>query len=933
MNDTIYVGEHLWIGQAGHFFIVLSFVTALLSSISYFIDVQKKSNDTGWALLGRNAFYVHGFSLIAFMSLIFYAMYNQYYEYSYVFDHVSPDLPLKYILSAFWEGQEGSFMLWMFWHVVLGILLIRSAGKFESATVFVIALADVILMSMILGIHIPWGDDAFRIGSNPTTLLRQINDAPIFANADYLTLIKGRGMNPLLQNYWMTIHPPTLFLGFASTIVPFAYAFAGLWKNEHQEWLHKALPWSLFSGAILGTGILMGSLWAYVALSFGGYWAWDPVENASLVPWITLVAGIHVHLISRNTGYAKRSVYFFYLISFVLILYSTFLTRSGILGDTSAHAFTEMGLEWQLIILVLTFLLLGAGLFAYRYNSIDQPKTEEALASREFWMFIGSLVLLFSSVLITSSTSLPVFNKIMTYYNPAYEGRVIKDVIGHYNKYQLWIAVFVAALSGISIFLRYSGTNWNFQKKKFAVRIMIALCMAAVLTYLTSFWLQFYSWQYIVMSFAGFFGIVTQIDYVINTAKGNLKLVWSATAHLGFGIMMLGMLASGLNQKAISTNPFVFKNMFSEEDVKKYVQLIKNKPLLSEGYLITYKSDTLIGRERRYDINFKKLDAQNQIVEDMTLHPNAVYSNDFSKVAAFNPDTKHYLTKDIFSCVVSLPPALSNVEEAQKIEDSLKFQTYLLPLNDTIHAGNFIIRCDSVTYQPTHPEYIKHSHDAGLSAHLSVTDAESDTVYRVETSLGMEGALLYNYPVAIEEAGIRMKLSESVAEDFITPDEGLEYKDFTIKPGAKVQIDGYDILLTGFDKNPQNPNYSREDKDIALAANMEIIHKNQKENVAPIYIIRDKQPMSIKSFAPKSGFHIRFSNIDPASETFTFRIARDKRMLKNLSLSMATDVPRTDYLILQATVFPGINLFWGGSILMMLGLFMAGWQRYTSLRK
>ena len=116
--------------------------------------------------------------------------------------------------------------------------------------------------------------------------------------------------------------------------------------------------------------------------------------------------------------------------------------------------------------------------------------------------------------------------------------------------------------------------------------------------------------------------------------------------------MMLGMLASGLNQKAISTNPFVFKNMFSEEDVKKYVQLIKNKPLLSEGYLITYKSDTLIGRERRYDINFKKLDAQNQIVEDMTLHPNAVYSNDFSKVAAFNPDTKHYLTKDIFSCVL-----------------------------------------------------------------------------------------------------------------------------------------------------------------------------------------------------------------------------------------------------------------------------------------
>ncbi|MDV7399460.1 cytochrome c biogenesis protein CcsA, partial [Arthrospira platensis SPKY1] len=100
--------------------------------------------------------------------------------------------------------------------------------------------------------------------------------------------MQGSGLNPLLQNYWMTIHPPTLFLGFASTAIPFAYAIAGLWTKEHQAWLKPALPWALFSGAILGTGILMGGAWAYEALSFGGYWAWDPVENMSLVPWLIL---------------------------------------------------------------------------------------------------------------------------------------------------------------------------------------------------------------------------------------------------------------------------------------------------------------------------------------------------------------------------------------------------------------------------------------------------------------------------------------------------------------------------------------------------------------------------------------------------------------------------------------------------------------------
>ena len=521
----------------------------------------------------------------------------------------------------------------------------------------------------------------------------------------------------------------------------------------------------------------------------------------------------------------------------------------------------------------------------------------------------------------------------MTWFSPAYEGRVIKDVVDHYNKYQLWIAVFIAGLSGFSLFMRYSGKLWEDQKKKFAVKMLISIAVSAVVTYLSSFWLEYYSWQYWVMSFAGIFSIISNMDYIISVAKGNIKLAWSAMAHLGFGMMMLGILASGLNQKHISTNPFVFKGMFSDDDVKKYVQLIKNKPLFSQGHLITYKSDTLIDRERRYDILFEKLNDSMEVVESFTLQPNAMYSNDFSKVAAFNPDTKHYFGKDIFTCVVSLPPTISSMEEAKKVEDSLKFVNYSLPINDTLQLGAYIVEVKALSFDPTNKDYAKHHHDAGISALVTVRDTIGDTTYIIEPALGMDGALMYHYPDHIIEAGIKVKLGEDMLDKYFTPDDQLQYKEFTIKTGGNFDFGGYRMQLTGFGKEPTHKNYQEEEGDIAVGATLNVSGEGMAEEVMPIYVIRKNQPMSIKSYSGKTGLHIRFSNIDPEKEEFTFKVAKDVRKTLSVDLAIANDVPRTDYLILQATIFPGINLFWGGCILMMLGLMLAGWQRYKALRK
>jgi cytochrome c-type biogenesis protein CcmF len=280
-NYGFFEGEALWIGNLGHFFIVLSFVMAGLASFSFFKAELSKNDGLQklWNKIARYAFYTHGASIMGIFALLFYMILTHHYEYHYVWSHSSNDLPIYYIISSFWEGQEGSFLLWQFWHVVLGLILIKIAKNYENSVMSIVSFTQVLLGSMVLGIFV----FGYKIGVNPFTLLRNtMPEAPIFAKADYLSfIVDGNGLNLLLQNYWMVIHPPILFLGFAATVVPFAYAVASLWKADYKEWLRPALAWSLFTIGILGTGIFMGGAWAYESLSFGGFWAWDPVENAS----------------------------------------------------------------------------------------------------------------------------------------------------------------------------------------------------------------------------------------------------------------------------------------------------------------------------------------------------------------------------------------------------------------------------------------------------------------------------------------------------------------------------------------------------------------------------------------------------------------------------------------------------------------------------
>lgn len=949
MEQIQYIGEHLLPGKIGHFAIVFAFVASLMAAIAYFFATQKSESQefTSWRRLGRAAFLAHGAGVFAVIGMLFYVMTQQYYEYNYVWAHVSDELPFKYIFAAFWEGQEGSFLLWMFWHVILGILLIFSAKEWESPTMAVVALVQVFINSMILGIYI----GGVKIGSNPTLLLRDVMDAPIFANADYVSLIKGNGLNPLLQNWWMTIHPPTLFFGFASVTIPFAYAIAGLWTKKHTEWLKPALPWALMSAAILGTGIVMGGAWAYEALSFGGYWAWDPVENMSLVPWLILLAGIHTNLIAKSTGHSVRSTYVFYLLSFLLILYSTFLTRSGVLGDTSVHAFTEMGLEWQLVILIGAFLVLSVTLLAMRYKQVPAPQKEEPTASKEFWMFIGTLILLFSSLLITASTSLPVYNKIMQFFNPAFEGRVITDQVEHFNKYQLWIGVFIGLLSGGAQYLRFREINWQKHFSKFALHTGIAVAISLVLTFLATQWIQAKAWQYWILLFSGIFTVVTNLDYIITFLKGNLKVGGSAISHIGFGLMIVGVMASGLNKHYISSNPFVMDGIIEgadDESMERNILLFKNNTMFMSGYEVTYVADTLVDFTRTYTVNYKRRNEAGEVIEEFNLYPNILYDKSFTKIAASNPSTKQYWNKDIFTHIRSLPQVEIDMDFRKQREDSLNYQLYDINIGetfsfidtvelsdqDTFTLRRYDIQVNKINRNPTHHDYKPQSGDLPIGARISIRREDDDSTYTVNPMLVARGQLIYGYPVQINELNTKIRLSDAIFDRAFNFDNQIGYKEYNLKIGDKITVEDMEIQLTQLMPKPQHPDYQPQEGDIAIGALLDVTTKDGTTYQAkPIYLIRGSQGMGIKDVVQEIGLNVGFSRFDPTTETAQFFIAKaDQPKDFKIPVEVATDSLRSDYIVLEAIEFPGINFFWIGTTLMMIGLTIGMVHRIRTLR-
>ena len=931
MQDIQYIGEHLLPGRLGHFFILLALVSAILSIVSY-RKTTLQPEDKSWLKLSRISWGIHTVSILSVIGLIFYMMISQMYEYDYVWHHVSDDLPMKYIFSAFWEGQEGSFLLWMFWHVVLGSIVVFTAKRWEPGVMTWLSLVQLVLVSMIAGVYFA---DEFRMGSSPFLLLRDTMDIPLFNNPNYLPLIEGNGLNPLLQNYWMTIHPPTLFLGFASVTIPFCFAMAGLWEKDHTAWLKPVMPWTLFSTGILGLGILMGGAWAYEALSFGGYWAWDPVENMSLVPWIVLLAALHGNFVTRHTGHSLKSTYLFYILSFLLIVYSTFLTRSGILGEESVHAFTEMGLEWQLIGFIGIFAVLGTYFMLSRRKAMPVVHKEEVIQSREFWMFVGSMVLMFSAILITFSTSIPVWNKLVDVYGSImnkgdmtpYHKAMPLDPVDHHNRFQLWIVVILAVLSGAGQMLRFGAMGWETLKPKFIKHIAISAVIGLAFALLLAQWIILPSWQYIVMLIAASFGVITNIDYMISFAKGKLTSMASAFAHGGFALMLIGIMASGLNKRIISENRFAQEGLAEGLNAGENVFLIKGSPMFMNDYWVTYKSDTLEELTRKYEVEFIKITEQGDTTEHFTTYPNVLYNRQLTKVATANPHTKRYMDRDVFTYVAGLPPEQQDKANLQKIDSMLHYKPYNLQAGDTSHVGSYTITLDSIMLGTNHEEYVKEDNDLVLSGCMTVTDSTGTKIEKIYPSLIVRKGMMYSLTDQVNAFSLRARLNPVTLDSLMPMDGFLNYEPLVIKNGETVTWKDLEITLQGIDRNVSHPNYQAEEGDIAIQGVFVVRKKGVRDHIArPLFLIREGSPLNMKAFVPDLGLNLKLERIDPDKEEFYIYVAKSSTN-PGLAVEIADDVPRNDYIVLEAILFPGINLFWAGSLIMLLGMFLGLYKR------
>lgn len=741
-----YIGEHILPGIIGKLSLYVAFGASIIAFILYFLNTKHATNSrpVKYKNLARTFFVAHVVGVLVAGGTLFFMIAKHYFEYQYVWQYTSKDLPIQYMISAFWAGQEGSFLIWTIWQALLGLLLMLKAREWEWSTMTIYSLAQVFTVATLLGL-----DFGFTtIGRSPFMLAREmVGDitGSIFTDPNYLKMLTdGNGLNPLLENIWMTTHPPILFLGYASVVIPFCFVVAGLWQKKYTEWIKPALPYLVFAVLILGIGIILGGMWAYVSLTFGGFWAWDPVENASLVPWLVMVAALHFAIVAKKQANALLFASVFTPMGFFMVLYASFLTRSGILGETSVHAFGENGMLTQLVVTMLVFLAIPL-YFIIRNLKNLKIKSEENTWSREFWMFAGALVLLLSAFQITFVTSVPVWNKLFGFnFAPPV------DTVHYFNRWQMPFAILITLFIGAASYLWYNTTDM----KVFARKAGLSAGIALALTILIELTFVPLNLLYFLYLFASLFTIIASIDIMLKLFKKSVNAGGMIT-HLGFGIFLAGVLITFSNSTTISHNTSGF-HLGDEKTNAENQVMIKGDTVPMGNYLAIYNNRETKGRETFYTIDFYRSSGGNQLEKAFTVKPSVNRNERMGNV--YNPSTENFWNRDIYTYISFAednPGSFPIIDQTEaQVGDTLRMTMSLLVL-------------DSVTVFPKadkkHPESIDPS-NITLTAHLRLLDMRLGKIVKTQAYYIIQNSEVTRRGGLIPEAGYRI-VFEGVSEN------------------------------------------------------------------------------------------------------------------------------------------------------------------------
>ena len=505
-------------------FQITALITSLLAVLIYAVAYYKNANRV--RIIGNYLFLGTTFAIVMASAVLVTALVLSDFSLKYVVVYSDSSLPLFYKITAFWGGQAGSLLLWTLLLVIFGtieIFRLKSLdSKYQSAVMLSIAFTTGFFVLLVSFLQNPF------------------DPSPIIP-------LDGQGLNPLLQNPGMVIHPPTLYIGYVGYSVIIAHAVAAIMTKDFSSyWIKQVRPWSLVVWAFLTIGIVIGGWWAYVELGWGGYWAWDPVENASLMPWFTATAFIHSAYIYEKKGSLRIWTFILLLITFELTILGTYITRSGVIQSVHSFGPNAIGTYFLVFIGVTTVLFLVSLFFNPKFKEIikDQDfktNSREGIVLVSNWVFLAITIAIIFGTLSPTVTdwsfTVPYFNKVtrpfffllflLTGFG-LLTGFSILDYKKHYTR--LLIAGIIAFV-GVLIMLIFGYNNsWSL-----AIGFSIYFSFAAVMIRLFDTWTKgkfnsikkakrFYSAMavhlgVVILAFginmSAFYGV--QEEYIVNT--------------------------------------------------------------------------------------------------------------------------------------------------------------------------------------------------------------------------------------------------------------------------------------------------------------------------------------------------------------------------------------------------------------------------------
>jgi len=439
----------------GSFALLLALALSVYSLVAGVLAISGRCPPRTAELLGetaRRAGIAVFMAVLVAAAALLWSTFHDDFSVSYILHHSNRDLSAPYKFAVLWSGQEGSLLFWALLLSAYGFVL-RLRHKVD---VRLVAHASVILAAVQV---------FFLLLLNVAALPFAMEPGPPPAD--------GNGLNPLLQYAEMVIHPPMLYLGYVGMTVPFAFALGALiMRYPGEKWIHITRRWTMVTWLFLTCGIFLGAHWAYSVLGWGGYWGWDPVENASLMPWLTATAFLHSVMMQEKRGMMKVWNVWLIFTTFMLSILGTFLTRSGVVS--SVHAFAQSSIGWWFGGLLIATAVVCVFFFVKNRSHLKSENKLESLLSRESSFLFNNLVFLASCFAVLWGTLFPLLSE-------AVQGEKVTVGPPFFNRVNVPIALFLLLLTGVGPLLAWRKTSWESLKRNFAIPAGAAVLTAVFL--------------------------------------------------------------------------------------------------------------------------------------------------------------------------------------------------------------------------------------------------------------------------------------------------------------------------------------------------------------------------------------------------------------------------------------------------------------------